>query len=124
MQDAEAEADSPVLHIALRHDADPAAAVAAIGRSVDRPPPPASKAPRRRSSIGGGGATSPTPMFDTEKFIGEIRKRPAIYDVRSKIYSNRVAKLKYWHEVGAEMYEGWDTLDMMERRAIGEFEFL
>ncbi|BES97652.1 Alcohol dehydrogenase transcription factor Myb/SANT-like [Nesidiocoris tenuis] len=57
-------------------------------------------------------------MFDTEKFIGEIRKRPAIYDVRSKIYSNRVAKLKYWHEVGAEMYEGWDTLDMMERRAI------
>lgn len=59
-------------------------------------------------------------MFDTEKFIGEIQKRPAIYDVRSKVYSNRVAKLKYWHEVGQEMYKGWEDLDQMERRALGK----
>ncbi|KAF6203909.1 hypothetical protein GE061_002247 [Apolygus lucorum] len=59
-----------------------------------------------------------TAMFDTERFIGEIQRRPAIYDVRSKVYSNRVAKLKYWHEVGKEMYKGWDALDQMERRTL------
>ncbi|KAK5647841.1 hypothetical protein RI129_002733 [Pyrocoelia pectoralis] len=38
-------------------------------------------------------------MFDTEKFICEIEKRPAIYNVKMKEYSNRDIKAKMWEEV-------------------------
>ena len=38
-------------------------------------------------------------MFDTEKFIIEVELRPAIWDVQSKLYANKIEKVKAWDQL-------------------------
>lgn len=40
-----------------------------------------------------------TNNFDVDVFISEIENRPAIWDMRSDLYSNRTEKTKAWEEV-------------------------
>ncbi|XP_043488138.1 uncharacterized protein LOC122515046 [Polistes fuscatus] len=54
-------------------------------------------------------------MFDTEKFIQEIEKRPAIYDVNRSEYNNRNAKMSAWEEVCQVMVPNWWRLSDEER---------
>ncbi|XP_033188072.1 uncharacterized protein LOC117236794 [Bombus vosnesenskii] len=54
-------------------------------------------------------------MFDTEKFIGEIEKRPAIYDVNRSEYNDRNAKMTAWDEVCQVMVPNWARLTDEER---------
>lgn len=61
-------------------------------------------------------------MFDTEMFICEIEKRPAIYDIKSKDYSNRDVKAKMWEEVAMVMYENWNELPVQERNNLGRYK--
>lgn len=49
-------------------------------------------------------------MFDTEKLIVEVEKRPALYDVLSKEYSNRNVKAQCWMEVGAAVHDNWEEM--------------
>ncbi|KAG8277656.1 hypothetical protein J6590_037799 [Homalodisca vitripennis] len=49
-------------------------------------------------------------MFDTEKFILEVEKRPPLYDVQSKEYSNRNVKAQCWMEVGAAVHDNWEEM--------------
>lgn len=54
-------------------------------------------------------------MFDTEKFIEEIQKRPAIYDVNRSEYNDRNAKMTAWDEVCQVMVPTWPRLTNEER---------
>ncbi|XP_015179487.1 PREDICTED: uncharacterized protein LOC107068011 isoform X2 [Polistes dominula] len=54
-------------------------------------------------------------MFDTEKFIEEIEKRPAIYDVNRCEYNDRNAKMRAWEEVCQVMVPNWWRLSDEER---------
>ncbi|XP_023287571.1 uncharacterized protein LOC105703878 [Orussus abietinus] len=54
-------------------------------------------------------------MFDTERFIVEIEKRPAIYDVNSDEYYDRNAKMNAWDEVCQVMTPNWEHLTDEER---------
>ncbi|XP_046739044.1 uncharacterized protein LOC124407202 [Diprion similis] len=54
-------------------------------------------------------------MFDTEKFIIEIQKRPAIYDVNCEEYNDRNAKMDAWDEMCQVMVPNWDGLTNEER---------
>ena len=48
-------------------------------------------------------------MFDTEKFICEIELRPAIWDVRSKSYSNKTEKTKAWEEICCSFIDNFEN---------------
>lgn len=37
--------------------------------------------------------------LDVDKFIYEIEQRPAIWDMKSKDYSDRIQKVKKWEEI-------------------------
>ncbi|EZA53972.1 hypothetical protein DMN91_012090 [Ooceraea biroi] len=54
-------------------------------------------------------------MFDTEKFIEEIERRPAIYDVNRGEYNDRNAKMTAWDEVCQVMVPNWARLTDEER---------
>lgn len=54
-------------------------------------------------------------MFDTERFISEIEKRPAIYNTNCDEYNDRTAKLAAWDEVCQVMIRNWPTLSDEER---------
>ncbi|XP_076236461.1 uncharacterized protein LOC143180551 [Calliopsis andreniformis] len=54
-------------------------------------------------------------MFDTEKFIEEIQKRPAIYDVNRSEYNDRNAKMAAWDEVCQVMVPNWARLTNEEK---------
>ncbi|KAF7382334.1 hypothetical protein HZH68_015253 [Vespula germanica] len=54
-------------------------------------------------------------MFDTERFIEEIEKRPAIYDVNRSEYNDRNAKMSAWEEVCQVMVPNWTRLSDEER---------
>lgn len=58
-------------------------------------------------------------MFDTEKFIEEIEKRPAIYDVNCSEYNDRNAKMTAWDEVCQVMVPNWARLTDEERNVEG-----
>lgn len=58
-------------------------------------------------------------MFDTEMFISEVEKRPALYNARHKEYSDRDLKYKLWDEIAAAMYKNWDSLPGQECRKKG-----
>lgn len=59
-------------------------------------------------------------MFDTEMFISEVEKRPALYNARHKEYSDRDLKYKLWDEIAAAMYKNWETLPGQECRKKGK----
>jgi hypothetical protein len=52
-------------------------------------------------------------MFDVEKLICEVEKRPPLYNIALKDYSNRDLKAKCWTEICAEMYR--DSNDMANK---------
>ncbi|XP_011868102.1 PREDICTED: uncharacterized protein LOC105562142 [Vollenhovia emeryi] len=54
-------------------------------------------------------------MFDTERFIEEIERRPAIYDVNRGEYNDRNAKMTAWDEVCQVMVPNWARLSDEER---------
>ena len=55
-------------------------------------------------------------MFDIEKFILEVKERPALYDVQLAEYRNREIKAKYWYDVGSAMFTEWDDLTSKEKK--------
>jgi hypothetical protein len=49
-------------------------------------------------------------MFDVGKFICVVEKRPPLYNIIVKDYSNRELETKCWREVCAEMYPDWNEM--------------
>lgn len=63
-------------------------------------------------------------MFDTQLFISEVEKRPALYNARHKEYSDRDLKYKLWDEIAVVMYQNWANLPGQECRKKGEISLL
>ncbi len=40
------------------------------------------------------------PKIESEKLISEVEKRPALWDMRTKEYSDRIVKKQCWKEIG------------------------
>lgn len=59
-------------------------------------------------------------MFDVEKFIKMVEQKPALYDTRSKEYSHRDIRSKYWWAIGAQMYPTWSEFTKEEKRVKGK----
>ncbi|KAI4474154.1 hypothetical protein M0804_014992 [Polistes exclamans] len=58
-------------------------------------------------------------MFETDKFIEEIEKTPAIYNVNHSEYNDRNAKMSAWEEVFQMMVPNWWRLSDEERNMEG-----
>ncbi|GFY79175.1 uncharacterized protein TNIN_113841 [Trichonephila inaurata madagascariensis] len=54
-------------------------------------------------------------MFDVEKFIAEVRKRPALFDATLHEYNHRAFKIGCWTEIGSVMLPDWQTYTYVER---------
>lgn len=59
-------------------------------------------------------------MFDVEKFIAMVEERPALYDPRVQEYSSRDVKSRCWWEIGSQVYDNWDMLNVREKYDKGE----
>ncbi|XP_011497804.1 PREDICTED: uncharacterized protein LOC105362149, partial [Ceratosolen solmsi marchali] len=86
-----------------------------LGRTGRQGSPRRRAAPGRRRSHGDGGRSSPS--FDTGRFIEEIGRRPAIYDLRSEEYSDRAAKTSAWEQVCELMVAKWRSMSDEEKNA-------
>ncbi|XP_066905954.1 uncharacterized protein [Halyomorpha halys] len=53
-------------------------------------------------------------MFDTEAFIREVMKRPALYSSRARESGD--SKIAYWEEIGQVIYKEWPSLNRPEQR--------
>lgn len=58
-------------------------------------------------------------MFDIDKFIVEVQKRPAVFDVKSKDYSNKEVKARCWEEIGRAMFDNWEAMSTLEMATAG-----
>ena len=85
-----------------------------IGNRRGRPP-------TRASAVLGGGDGGGVIMFDTEGFIAEVEKRPAIYDLHSEEYNDRTAKARAWDEVCEIMVPKWHALSELDKNAEGRW---
>ncbi|GFU37992.1 uncharacterized protein NPIL_365021 [Nephila pilipes] len=54
-------------------------------------------------------------MFDIEKFINEIKRRPALFDITLRDYNNRGVKIGCWTEIGSIMLPEWKSYTYIER---------
>lgn len=55
--------------------------------------------------------------FDTELFIDEVEKRPAIWDMTSREYSNKISKRRAWEELSVIFCAADDNDD--KKKVIG-----
>lgn len=60
--------------------------------------------------------------FDTEKFILEIKERPAIWDSKCADYADRNKKLKCWEEMINIYAKEDDTSE--EKKELGKLRYL
>lgn len=57
--------------------------------------------------------------FDTELFIGEVEKRPQLYNKNLKEYSDRNVKEKLWAELCVMFIPNFSTLQDSEKKEKG-----
>ncbi|KAJ8937223.1 hypothetical protein NQ314_011978 [Rhamnusium bicolor] len=58
--------------------------------------------------------------IDLELFISEVEKRPALYNVKLKEYSDRNLKRNLWNELCDQFVENWHNLSVSERVVKGD----
>lgn len=58
--------------------------------------------------------------MDIELFISEIENRPAIWDMRSDVYSNRTEKTKAWEEICTKFCPDFEKKDRKEKNTAGK----
>jgi hypothetical protein len=58
-------------------------------------------------------------VFDTDLFIDEIEKRPAIWDMASSEYSNKLSKRRAWEEIVLIFIS--DAGDAEEKNILGKY---
>ena len=56
--------------------------------------------------------------FDTELFINEIEARPALWDMRSESYSNRIDKTKAWEELCQLFVTNFKGMSIKEKNIV------
>lgn len=63
-----------------------------------------------------------TEHFDSDLFIDEIQKRPAIWDMESPEYKNKVLKKRNWEEIVEIFSDCEDNLE--KKKLLGEYNYL
>lgn len=63
-----------------------------------------------------------TEHFDSDLFIDEIQKRPAIWDMESPEYKNKVLKKRNWEELVEIFSDCEDNLE--KKKLLGEYNCL
>jgi len=59
-------------------------------------------------------------IFDSERFITEVEKRPALYNKVTPEYSDKHCKEKLWVEVCEAVVTNWSRMDTTARVATGK----
>jgi len=59
-------------------------------------------------------------IFDSERLITEVEKRPALYNKATPEYSNKHCKEKLWIEVCEAVVPNWSRMDTTARVATGK----
>lgn len=59
-------------------------------------------------------------MFDTERFIAEIQKRPCIWDVNNEEYGNKLRRQGAWVEIAEILYSDWFSSEENFKRKKGK----
>ena len=57
--------------------------------------------------------------FDTELFIDEVQRRPAIWDMESSEYKNRVTKKRSWEELVELFADPEETIE--KKKNLGKY---
>lgn len=57
--------------------------------------------------------------FETDAFISEVEKRPPLYNVKMKEYSDKMLKKKLWLEIFEKFVQNWPELGTAEKEAKG-----
>ena len=58
-------------------------------------------------------------LFDCQTLIAEVEKRPGLYDIHLKEYSDRIVKEKLWTEVCEAVITDWSNLSPGKRKERG-----
>lgn len=58
--------------------------------------------------------------LDVELFIGEIEKRPALYNTKLKEYSDKNLKKTLWTELCQKLIENWNELGDKDKNEKGK----
>jgi len=59
-------------------------------------------------------------IFDSERLITEVEKRPALYNKATPEYSDKQCKEKLWMEVCEAVVPNWSRMDTTARMATGK----
>ena len=58
--------------------------------------------------------------FDTELFIDEVQRRPAIWDMESTEYKNKITKKRCWEELVELFADPEDTIE--KKKNLGKYQ--
>jgi hypothetical protein len=61
--------------------------------------------------------------FDTEQFIVEVQRRPALWDSSTDDYSNRVIRKKSWNELCELFIPNFNSKTGPEKSAVGMLSY-
>lgn len=59
--------------------------------------------------------------INIESFILEIQNRPAIWDMTTREYSDRIAKKKAWEEISTLFIKDFETKTAKQKNEEGKF---
>lgn len=63
-------------------------------------------------------------LINTEDFISEVESRPAIWDIKTDDYSNKVVKTNAWQEIITKFVPDFNEKSMDEKNRIGKLHVL
>lgn len=58
--------------------------------------------------------------IDTERVVTEVRLRPPLWDLSSKLYKDRDAKIKAWTEICEVLVPNFNDSTENEKKQIGK----
>ncbi|KAL4720910.1 hypothetical protein ACJJTC_005649 [Scirpophaga incertulas] len=60
-------------------------------------------------------STDPIPHFDVDAFISDVEERPAIWDLKSDLYSDRGKKTEAWEELCLKFIPNFSEKNVAEK---------
>lgn len=66
-------------------------------------------------------STDPIPHFDVDAFISDVEERPAIWDLKSDLYSDRGKKTEAWEELCLKFIPNFSEKNVAEKNKAGKF---
>ncbi|KAH9642694.1 hypothetical protein HF086_014391 [Spodoptera exigua] len=67
-------------------------------------------------------STDPIPHFDVDAFISDVEERPAIWDLKSDLYSDRGKKTEAWEELCLKFIPNFSEKNVAENKAASQLQ--